>query len=50
VRVNRTQPLRPLLDVVCDAKGQRVTASRRIDLADLPFVFITGPLPTDSAR
>lgn len=48
--VNRAQPLRPRIDLVCDAKGQRVADARPIDLADLPFVFITGPLPTGSAR
>jgi hypothetical protein len=48
--VNRTQPLRPRLDLVRDARGHRVPGSRQIDLADTPFVFVTGPLPTGTAR
>lgn len=45
--VNRNHPLRPRVEALSDAKGNPITA-RIIDLADAPFVYITGPA-TESA-
>ena len=43
IGVNRNHPLRPRVEVLSDTKGNPV-AARVIDLADSPFVYITGPV------
>jgi hypothetical protein len=48
IRVNRDHPLRPCVEVVADAKGRAVPAARVIDLAESPFVYITGPAAEQS--
>jgi HD-GYP domain-containing protein (c-di-GMP phosphodiesterase class II) len=40
--VNRHHPLRPRVEVVADGKGQRLAAPKTLDLADAPFLYITG--------
>jgi HD-GYP domain-containing protein (c-di-GMP phosphodiesterase class II) len=40
--VNRNHPLRPRVEVVADGKGQRLAAPKTLDLADAPFLYITG--------
>jgi HD-GYP domain-containing protein (c-di-GMP phosphodiesterase class II) len=40
--VNRNHPLRPRVEIVADGKGQRLTAPKTTDLADAPFLYITG--------
>jgi HD domain len=44
VAVNRNHPLRPRVEIVADAKGQRLPAPKTLDLPDAPFVYITGPV------
>jgi HD-GYP domain-containing protein (c-di-GMP phosphodiesterase class II) len=40
--VNRNHPLRPRVEIVADGKGQRLASPRTTDLADAPFLYITG--------
>jgi HD-GYP domain-containing protein (c-di-GMP phosphodiesterase class II) len=40
--VNRNHPLRPRVEIVADGKGQRLTSPKTTDLADAPFLYITG--------
>jgi HD-GYP domain-containing protein (c-di-GMP phosphodiesterase class II) len=47
VAVNRHHPLRPQVDVVFDGKGRRLATPRIVDLAEAPFVYITGPVGED---
>jgi HD-GYP domain-containing protein (c-di-GMP phosphodiesterase class II) len=42
VAVNRNHPLRPKVEIVADGKGQRLTSPKLADLADAPFLYITG--------
>jgi HD-GYP domain-containing protein (c-di-GMP phosphodiesterase class II) len=43
VAVNRHHPLRPRIEVR-DARGERLPAAKTIDLAETPFLYITGPV------
>jgi hypothetical protein len=49
VAVNRNHPLRPRVEVMADAKGQRLPAAKTIDLSESPFLYITGPV-TEGSR
>jgi HD domain len=49
VAVNRTHPLRPRVEIIADARGQRLPAPKTIDLSESPFIYITGPV-TESGR
>ena len=40
--VNRNHPLRPRVEIVADGKGQRLGTPKSTDLADAPFLYITG--------
>jgi len=40
--VNRNHPLRPRVEIVADGKGQRLTTPKSTDLAEAPFLYITG--------
>jgi len=42
VAVNRNHPLRPRVEIVADGKGQRLASTKTTDLADAPFLYITG--------
>jgi HD-GYP domain-containing protein (c-di-GMP phosphodiesterase class II) len=42
VAVNRNHPLRPRVEIVADGKGQRLPSPKIADLADAPFLYITG--------
>jgi HD-GYP domain-containing protein (c-di-GMP phosphodiesterase class II) len=42
VAVNRNHPLRPRVEIVADGRGQRLPSPRTTDLADAPFMYITG--------
>jgi hypothetical protein len=44
IAVNRNHPLRPLVEVVVDGKGQRLGVPKVIDLSESPFLYITGPV------
>jgi hypothetical protein len=44
IAVNRNHPLRPKVEVVADGKGQRLPAPKLLDLAEAPFLYITGPV------
>ena len=48
IAVNRNHPLRPRIEVVADAKGQRPTLPKTIDLSETPFLYITGPIASAS--
>jgi len=48
VAVNRNHPLRPRLEIVADARGQRLPSAKAIDLSEAPFVYITGPISEGS--
>ncbi|MBI3637139.1 MAG: hypothetical protein HY216_13165 [Candidatus Rokubacteria bacterium] len=43
IAVNRNHPLRPRIEVF-DAKGRRPNTPKTIDLAEAPFLYITGPV------
>ena len=49
IAVNRNHPLRPRVEIMADARGQRLPAPKTIDLSDSPFIYITGPV-TESPR
>ena len=49
IAVNRNHPLRPRVEIVADGKGQRLTTSKTTDLAEAPFLYITGPV-AEAAR
>jgi HD-GYP domain-containing protein (c-di-GMP phosphodiesterase class II) len=40
--VNRNHPLRPRVEIVADGKGQRLASPKTTDLAEAPFLYITG--------
>jgi HD-GYP domain-containing protein (c-di-GMP phosphodiesterase class II) len=40
--VNRHHPLRPRVEIVADGKGQRLMTPKSTDLAEAPFLYITG--------
>ena len=40
--VNRHHPLRPRVEIVADGKGQRLVSPKSTDLAEAPFLYITG--------
>ena len=42
--VNRDHPLRPRIEVMLDAKGQRLPKPKVLDLSEAPFLYITGPV------
>jgi len=44
VAVNRDHPLRPRVEIMADARGQRLPALKSVDLAESPFIYITGPV------
>jgi HD domain len=44
IAVNRNHPLRPKVEVLADGKGQRPPAPKLLDLAEAPFLYITGPV------
>jgi HD domain-containing protein len=44
VGVNRNHPLRPRIEIVADAKARPLAAARGVDLAEAPFLYITGPV------
>lgn len=44
IAVNRNHPLRPKVEVFADGKGQRLAAPKLLDLAEAPFLYITGPV------
>ena len=47
VAVNRNHPLRPQVEIVADARGQRASTPKVIDLSEAPFLYITGPVGDD---
>ncbi|OGK81395.1 MAG: hypothetical protein A2050_14275 [Candidatus Rokubacteria bacterium GWA2_73_35] len=49
IAVNRNHPLRPRVEIVADGKGQRLTTPKTTDLAEAPFLYITGPV-AEAAR
>jgi hypothetical protein len=49
VGVNRNHPLRPRVEIVADARGQRLPAPKTLDLSEAPFIYITGPV-TEAGR
>jgi len=44
IGVNREHPLRPRVEVMLDAKGQRLPHPKILDLSEAPFQYITGPV------
>ena len=44
VAVNRNHPLRPRVEIIADAKGQRLMTPKTTDLSEAPFLYITGPV------
>ncbi len=49
VAVNRNHPLRPRVEVY-DARGRRLAAPKILDLAEAPFLYITGPVAEPERR
>jgi hypothetical protein len=47
IAVNRNHPLRPQVEIVTDARGQRSGTPKVIDLSEAPFLYITGPVGDD---
>jgi hypothetical protein len=46
IGINRNHPLRPRVEVVSDSRGQVLATPRVVDLAETPFLYITGPVDT----
>jgi hypothetical protein len=49
IAVNRHHPLRPRVEIMADSRGQRLPASKVVDLSEAPFLYITGPV-TEGSR
>jgi HD-GYP domain-containing protein (c-di-GMP phosphodiesterase class II) len=49
IAVNRNHPLRPRVEVY-DARGRRLPAPKILDLAEAPFLYITGPVADQERR
>ena len=49
IAVNRQHPLRPRVEIMADSRGQRLPASKIVDLSEAPFLYITGPV-TEGSR
>lgn len=49
IAVNRNHPLRPRVEVY-DARGRRLPAPKILDLAEAPFLYITGPAADQERR
>jgi HD-GYP domain-containing protein (c-di-GMP phosphodiesterase class II) len=49
IAVNRNHPLRPRVEVY-DAGGRRLAAPKILDLAESPFLYITGPVAEPERR
>jgi hypothetical protein len=47
IAVNRNHPLRPQVEILADARGQRSGTPKVIDLSESPFLYITGPVSDD---
>ncbi|MFL5505733.1 MAG: HD-GYP domain-containing protein, partial [Gemmatimonadales bacterium] len=47
IAVNRNHPLRPQVEILTDARGQRSGTQKVIDLSEAPFLYITGPVGDD---
>ena len=47
IAVNRNHPLRPQVEIMTDARGQRSGTPKVIDLSEAPFLYITGPVGDD---
>src|SRR5207245_8252607 len=48
--VNRHHPLRPRVEIVADGKGQRLGSPKSTDLAEAPFLYITGAVAEGGRR
>ncbi len=44
IAVNRNHPLRPKVEVLADSKGSPLAAPKVLDLAEAPFIYVTGPV------
>lgn len=44
IRTNYTHPMRPVVEIVSDSKGERVGERREVDLSKNPLIFITRPV------
>jgi HD-GYP domain-containing protein (c-di-GMP phosphodiesterase class II) len=49
VAVNRNHPLRPRVEIMADGRGQRLPVPKTVDLAESPFIYVTGPV-TEGGR
>lgn len=49
IAVNRNHPLRPRVEVY-DARGHRLATPKVLDLAESPFLYITGPVAEPERR
>lgn len=49
IAVNRNHPLRPRVEVY-DAQGRRLATPKILDLAEAPFLYITGPVAEQERR
>src|SRR5262245_47096151 len=49
IAVNRNHPLRPRVEIY-DARGRRLPAPKILDLAEAPFMYITGPVVDQERR
>lgn len=47
IAVNRNHPLRPWVEI-CDGRGRRQPSPKTIDLAEAPFIYITGSVSEGS--
>jgi len=44
IAVNRHHPLRPKVEVVADLKGNPLPTPKILDLSEVPFIYVTGPV------
>ncbi|MBI4590850.1 MAG: HD domain-containing protein [Candidatus Rokubacteria bacterium] len=42
--VNRNHPLRPKVEILTDSRGNRLAVAKILDLAEAPFIYVTGPV------
>ncbi|MFH0798825.1 MAG: HD domain-containing phosphohydrolase [Pseudomonadota bacterium] len=50
VKLNHEQPLRPIIEVVCDYRGQRMESKNVVNLNERPQLYITGVVEKDHVK
>ncbi|MBL7196644.1 MAG: HD-GYP domain-containing protein [Candidatus Omnitrophica bacterium] len=44
IRINKTNPVKPIIDIILDSQGQKLTEPKSTDLTETPNLYIKKPL------